>query len=261
MVHASGPPGAVPAGPDRHGSKRHRLRSQGNRCLVVVALLILLPAVVLTERVRPGTGRRLARWGVSVVATLCGVRVVVRGPRPREHPGRSVVVPNHSSPMDVPALLLADPDVRFMAAQDLFRIPLLAPAMRALGTVPIDRGDRERAHRQLDELVDRSGPKSGSDPVDTIVIFAEGGIAPAGRPLPFRSGAFSLAIRTGSRILPVAIVGSDRVLAPRGRLTVRPGVVTVEFLEPVDTVGLTVDDHRVLRDHVQEVVRASAAPI
>lgn len=259
MARATVPPGAVPAAPDRQGSRRRRLRSQANRCLVVVALLVLLPAVVLTERVRRGTGRRLAHWGVSVVATLCGVRVVVRGRRPREYPGRSVVVPNHSSPMDIPALLLADPDVRFMAAQDLFRVPLLAPAMRALGTVPIDRGDRERAHRQLDELVDRSGPGSGS--VDTIVVFAEGGIAPAGRPLPFRSGAFSLAIRTGSRILPVAIVGSDRVLAPRGRLTVRPGVVTVEFLEPVDTVGLTVDDHRVLRDHVQDVVRASVVPI
>ena len=136
------------------------------------------------------------------MATLCGVRFAVRGRSPLDRPG-SVVVPNHSSPMDIPALLWADPDVRFMAAADLFRIPLLAAAMRSVGTVPIDRKDHDRARDQLDRLVDaRSRGFGGS-----IAIFAEGGIAPAGTHLPFKSGAFSLAIRTATPVVPVAILG------------------------------------------------------
>ena len=230
---------------------RHSVRAQVNRLTVVVGVLVVLPLVVVVGRVRPGAGRRVARRGATLVATLCGVRFATLG---RPGPGGSVVVANHSSPMDIPALLWADPDVRFLAAADLFRVPLLASAMRAIGTLPIDRRDHDRATDQLDRMTAR-GAAGGPD---DLVVFAEGGIAPPGRMLPFKTGAFVLAIRAARPVLPVAIRGSDRVLAPHGRLLVRPGVVTVEFLDPVATVGLTIDDRHVLRDHVQAVVRTAA---
>jgi 1-acyl-sn-glycerol-3-phosphate acyltransferase len=240
-------------GPDDH--RRHGVRAQLNRILVVGALLVLLPAIVVAERVHRGAGRRLARWGVSVGATLCGVRFDVRGQEPALPGGQQVVVASHSSPMDIPALLYARPDIRFLAAEELFRIPLLASAMRALGTAPIDRRDHDRARGQLDRLVDdRQDGTSGE-----LAIFPEGGIAPYGTRLPFKSGAFTLAIRSGGSILPVALHGTDRVLRPRGHLLVRPGVVTVEFLEVVRTDGLTLEDRYILRDHVEEVVTTAMA--
>lgn len=235
-----------------HGLRRS-LRAQVNRVIVLGGLVVLLPLVVVGERVRHGSGRRLLRWGLSIVAALCGVHFEVRGRPPADRTG-AVVVANHSSPMDIPALLWADPDVRFLAAADLFRVPLLASAMRAIGTLPIDRRDHDRATDQLDRMTAR-GAAGGPD---DLVVFAEGGIAPPGRMLPFKTGAFVLAIRAARPVLPVAIRGSDRVLAPHGRLLVRPGVVTVEFLDPVATVGLTIDDRHVLRDHVQAVVRTAA---
>ena len=225
------------------------MRAQVNRVIVVVGLLVLLPTICLVERVQRGTGRRVARWGASVGAALCGVRFEVRGNR-SEGSGMSIVVPNHSSPMDIPVLLWARPDVQFMAAADLFRIPLLASAMRALGTVPIDRRDHDHAQRQLGDLVEMRRRGTSGD----VAVFAEGGIAPLGTRLPFKSGAFTLAIRTGSPVVPVAINGSGTVLRPRGRLLVRPGVVTVEFLDPVPTTGLSLDDRHALRDHVESVV-------
>ena len=231
--------------------RNHLVRAQANRLLVVFALLVFLPTIVVAERIHRGSGRRVARWAVSVGATLCGIRVVVHGNSLPDRADGAVVVPNHSSPMDIPVLLLADPDIRFMAAEDLFCIPLLASAMRALDTVPIDRRDPAHAHRQLDTLV----AHHRNAPVHDLVVFPEGGIAPAGRHLPYKSGAFSLAIRTGSAIAPVAIAGTDQVLRPRGRLAIRPGVVTVEFLDVIETEGLTLDDRHVLRDHVQELVR------
>ena len=232
--------------------RRTPVRAQANRIIVVTALLVLLPLVVVGERLRRGSGRRIVRWGVSIVATWCGVRFEVRGRRTGERPG-SVIVPTHSSPMDIPALLWAEPDIHFVAAADLFRIPLLAAAMRAVGTVPIDRRDHDRARRQLDDLVaGRCGPVDGD-----LAVFAEGGIAPAGRRLPFKTGAFTLAIRSSRPVVPVAIHGADRVLPPRGHLLVRPGVVVVEFLESIDTSGLTTEDRHVLRDHVRDQVCAA----
>ena len=187
----------------------HVVRAQANRLLVVFALLVFLPTIVVAERIHRGWGRRVARWAVSVGAVLCGVRVVVHGNSIPNQSDGSVVVPNHSSPMDIPVLLLAD-----------------------------------RRNAQVHDLV----------------VFPEGGIAPAGKRLPFKSGAFSLAIRTGSAIIPVAITGTDHVLRPRGRLAVRPGVITVEFLDAIETQGLTLDDRHVLRDHVQELGRDALTP-
>jgi len=253
--------GPQPTAPAIHvpGSRPHdhAVRAQANRLLVVLALLVFLPTIVVAERIHRGSGRRVARWAVSVGAVLCGVRVVVHGnPLPDRADG-SVMVPNHASPMDIPVLLLADPDIRFMAAEDLFCIPLLASAMRALDTVPIDRRDSANAQRQLDMFV----TDHGNAPVHDLVVFPEGGIAPAGRRLPFKSGAFSLAIRTRSAIVPVAIAGTDHVLRPRGRLAVHPGVVTVEFLDAIETAGLTLADRHVLRDHVQELVSDALAMV
>ena len=225
------------------------LRAQYNRIIVVVALLVLLPVVVIGERVRTGSGRRILRWGVSILATVCGIRFEVRGCSADDRRG-AVVVPNHSSILDIPALLWADPDIRFVATAGLFRVPVLAAAMRAVGTVPIDRRDHNRAQRQLDRLVSQRDLVAGGD----LAFFAEGGIAPAGQRLPFKTGAFSLAIRTGCPVVPVAIRGSDRLLPPKGRLLVRSGVVIVEFLDVVDTTGLTLDDRHAVRDHVCDLV-------
>ena len=242
--------------PPRGPRWRTSVRAQANRIVIVTALLVLLPIVVIGERVRRGSGRRLLRWGVSIVATWCGVRFEVRGRPTGAHPG-SVLVPNHSSPMDIPALLWAEPDIRFMAAAELFRIPVLAAAMRAVGTVPIDRRDHDRAQVQLDSLVARRSGRVVGD----LAVFAEGGIAPTGQRLPFKTGAFSLAIRSSSPVVPVAIHGADRVLPPRGHLLVRPGVVVVEFLDSIDTSGLTNEDRHVLRDHVRERVGAAVGAV
>ena len=122
------------------------LRAQYNRIIVVVALLVLLPVVVIGERVRTGSGRHILRRGVSILASMCGIRFEVRGCSADDRRG-AVVVPNHSSILDIPALLWADPDVRFVATAGLFRIPVLAAAMRAIGTISIDRRRQSRAQQ------------------------------------------------------------------------------------------------------------------
>jgi len=221
--------------------------------VAVGSLVLLLPSIVLGEHLRRGSGRRVARRGLAVVARLCGI-TFERSVRPEPTaPGPTVYVANHSSPMDIPALLATVPGVRFIAAEELFRIPLLASAMRALGTVPVDRRDPGHGRRQLRTLAGELALGDGAD----IAVFPEGGIAPVGRRLPFKSGAFSLAIETGSTVVPVAIHGTDRILPPGGRLMVQPGTVSIDFLDPIPTAGLTGADRQGLRDHVEGLVTAA----
>jgi 1-acyl-sn-glycerol-3-phosphate acyltransferase len=234
----------------RPGRWRGQLRIQLNRVVVIGGLVTLLPMVAIAERARAGAGRRLARRSLRALGRLCGVTFEVAGADRLSRAASYIFVPNHSSLLDVPAMLLARSDLCFMAGADLFRIPLLAGAMRALGTVAIDRHEPAVARRQLAELGRRPGPLC-------LAVFAEGRIAPPGCRLPFKTGAFVLAAEAGVPVVPVAIHNTWRLLPPGGRPAISPGVVVVEFLEPVSVVGPTSRDRHVLRDLVHQSVTAS----
>ncbi len=229
---------------------RRALRPFLNRILVSVALVIGLPLVAIAERLRRGWGRVAARRMVLAATRACGVSFAVRVTEEVADSHGYVCVANHSSPLDIPAMLVARPDIRFLAAADLFGNPLLAIAMRALETVPVDRRDGAAARRQLAKLAADGGDLR-------LAVFAEGRIAPAERRLPFKWGAFALAIGTGASVVPVAIHNTGDLLPPGGRLALRPGRVTVEFLAPIPTTGLGRADREYLRHQTEEAVTAA----
>jgi len=202
-----------------------------NRLLVALLLVVALPHVAFTGRVRPRRVGRSARRWVLVAGRLTGVRFEKRG-HLESRPGvPRVLVSNHSSPLDIAALLAVVPDLRFVAGADLFKFPLLGAAMRAMGTVPVDRRGRSGSHLEM--------PGGDVSAEWTLAVFPEGAIAPAGRRLPFKRGAFALAIEWAADVVPAAIHHSAHLLPPRGRLGVRPGNVVVEFLPSFPTEGLT----------------------
>lgn len=229
-------------------------RAQVNRFVVLFGVLGSLPLILIAERVRRGWGRVVALQAIRIVARLCGLTFVVRGADHLRKDGSYVFVPNHTSPLDIPALVAARPDVRFVAAAELYRNPVLALLMGAMGTVPIDRQSARRARLQIQEL------SASTEPM-RLTVFAEGRIASPDEGLPFKSGAFVVAIATGASVVPVAIRGGE--LLPPGRaLAVWPGTVTVEFLEPIPTDQLAVRDRKALRDQTREAIAgALRAPI
>jgi 1-acyl-sn-glycerol-3-phosphate acyltransferase len=228
-----------------------RFRAQLNRLVLVTALAVVLPVVAVTERLRPGAGRRLLVSAIGALGAVTGVRFEVTGEVLETGP--FVFVPNHSSPLDIPAVIVARPGVRFLAAAGLFRIPLLSGAMRALGTIPVDRADQRQSHVQVDSI---AASASGGD----LVVFAEGGIRRDGLGA-FKSGAFRIAIATGMPVVPVAISGAATALPPGGRLRIRPATVTVHLGAPIPTVRLGHEDRHELRDRARDAVEAALGGI
>jgi 1-acyl-sn-glycerol-3-phosphate acyltransferase len=246
---------AVPAGATGPAGIRRSTswaRAQLNRLIVALALVGVLPVVAVLERLSAGLGRRVAVRCARRVGQLCGVTFSAIGTDRLDDGSSYVFVANHSSPLDIPAVLLADGHVRFLAAAGLFRVPLLASAMRAFGTEPIDRHDTTHAYRQLAAMAESSDE---SEPL-RLAVFAEGGIAPVGERLPFKKGAFVLSIDAGASVVPVAIHGTADLLAPGAYLGLRPGAVVVELLEPLPTAGLTGADVNGLRAQVEQLVTA-----
>jgi 1-acyl-sn-glycerol-3-phosphate acyltransferase len=224
---------------------------QARRAAVVLGLLVILPGVAVAERLRGGAGRRFGRRGILVLSRLVGITYELEGD-PASWPAARVVVANHSSLLDVPALLVVLPDARFLAAADLYRFPLLSSALRAMGCVPLDRRQPRQGRRQIAAL-------AAARLEGTIVVFPEGSIPPEGR-LRFKTGAFELAASAGVAVCPVAIVGTAAVLPPGHRLAVHPGRVRIRLLAPITPTG---EPHarKGLRDRAEAAILVALQPV
>lgn len=219
-------------------------------CLVVIALSFVAPRSRLLE----GIPRLWCRWLLRV----SGVTVRLEGLEHVALDRPQVIVPNHVSWYDVLAIAGHLPKrYRFVAKQELARVPLWGRAWQAAGHIPVDRANRQIAVESLDRA-GRIVREDGS----SIVIFAEGTRSPTGELLEFKKGAFMLALHNGFELVPTAVVGSRDVL-PKSRWRVRAGRIIVRFGSPVSTTGCSIDDRdrlmtRVRRD--METMLAADAP-
>jgi 1-acyl-sn-glycerol-3-phosphate acyltransferase len=176
-----------------------------------------------------------------------GARVRVEGD---EKLRQSVTVPcvfvsNHVSWFDVFVLAAIVPRYSFIAKRELLSLPIFGPAARACGTVPIDRGNRKSAFSSYQEAAEyiRGGR--------SVIVFPEGTRGTTTALRPFKKGPFVMAIAAGVPVVPTVVQGTISLM-PRGSWRVRSGVVTVRFLEPIPTAGMTYDD----RDRVSDAVHA-----
>lgn len=188
-------------------------------------------------------------WSRSLFA-VAGVEVRVEGLEHVEPGTPLIVAANHQSVFDIWALMAVLPlSLRFVAKQELSRIPVFARACRAAGHVFIDRQDRTAAI----EAIRRAAERMRRDRL-SVVFFPEGTRSRDGRLRAFKRGTFMLAIETRAQLIPVAIEGGYGLLPP-GALAPRRGTVTVRCGRPIPLADLTVED----RDSVlQETHRAIA---
>ena len=192
---------------------------------------------------------RLWGWGRRVVSQA-DIELEVRGYDRVPANETFVIMSNHQSHYDVPVLYRAFPrTLRMVAKTELFRIPVFAAAMRAAEMIEVDRANASRARESLATARDRL--RSGIN----VWIAPEGTRSPTGKLGSFKKGGFIIALETGSRILPVTIVGTHRVL-PSTAVTVRKGQrVVVTFHPPIDPKDYGISR----RDELVSAVRASIA--
>jgi 1-acyl-sn-glycerol-3-phosphate acyltransferase len=144
---------------------------------------------------------------------LCGIELDVEGAEHMDPNGAYVIVANHASYMDIPALFAVLPKLpQFMAKSELARIPFLGAALRAGRHVLVNRGNHGTARGALDSAADHL--KAGA----AILIFPEGTRATSDAIGRFKTGAFRLAKLGEVAILPVGISGTRQVLPKHGRV-------------------------------------------
>ena len=189
---------------------------------------------------------RFAKARARTLTSLLGVRVHLSGVEHLAGGGPFVFTPNHQSHLDILVLLGFLPgETRFAAKQELWRHPVVGGVLDTLGMVPIDRDHPEQAI----EALNRAGAARLS-----LVIFPEGTRSRTGDLLPFRKGAFVLAIAAGLPVVPVICRGTRRLMPRGSRLAVVPGDVEIIIEPPIPTAGLTYDDRETLAAQVRAAI-------
>jgi 1-acyl-sn-glycerol-3-phosphate acyltransferase len=207
---------------------------------LVAALLLLIfaPPVVLLGTLfrRQNWIYWWANWGARNWLRLSGIKVTVSG-RERLDPNQPYVfVANHYSYLDAaPLFAYTGRKMGVIAKKELLKAPILGYAMGFVNVIAIDRSNRERAVETLRIATERlrSGVSFG--------VCPEGTRAKPGEMLPFKKGAFHMAVQAGVPIVPMALKNSDQLMA-RGSGEAWPGTIEMIMMEPVETTWVKSDE-------------------
>ena len=138
-----------------------------------------------------------------------------------------VIISNHQSILDILLLDNISGDYRWISKAENFRVPILGLSMRMANYISIERGNKESAVRMFDEAR-RSLERNIS-----IMMFPEGTRSKTDALLPFKTGAFQLAMRTDKPILPVVVDGTGAVLPKHGYTFSSGHKLRVRIIDPV----------------------------
>jgi 1-acyl-sn-glycerol-3-phosphate acyltransferase len=162
---------------------------------------------------------------VWLLEKICGTKIVWRGLEnlPR---GACIIASKHQSALETLALSTKGADFSFILKRELMAIPVWGWYLKGTGQVAIDRAKRGEALPDLTRQV-REAIAEGRQ----MIIFPEGTRKPAGAPPKYKSGVGYLYTDAGAVCVPVAL--NTGLYWPRRSLSIRPGTVTIAFLEPI----------------------------
>lgn len=161
-------------------------------------------------------------------ARIVGVKVRTVGLEKIDPERTYIFMSNHISNLDPPIMLPLIPRrTSVMVKQGLFKVPILGRIMRIGSLVPVDRGNRDAGITAVREAV--KVIKQGVN----MTIYVEGHRSFDGRLLAFKKGPFYLAEECKVPVVPITISGTEECM-PKARFAIRPGMVTIQFHDPIE---------------------------
>ena len=217
--------------------------------VVFLVTVILEPVSLLAMRL-DGSGRAqhavVKLWSrivLKLVAPVVASRLDrIDATQPR------LYVANHLSALDIPLVYRCLPfPFRIMAHRLVFKVPLIGWYLRSVGTLEIAPESVALTRRALREAV--SALRAGL----SVVVFPEGERSPSGQTLPFRRGAFYIAVQAQADVVPLAILGTYEAL-PIGSAHLRRRPLQFIVGDPIPVTGYTRKDLGALAARTQAAV-------
>lgn len=251
------------------------------RCLASYGSLLVCASygVVASIVLRVAGYGRISQWATArsfkwVMRYTTGVQFDIIEGKEYLSTRPAVFIGNHQTELDVLMLgAIFPPYCSVTAKKSLKNIPFLGWFMALSGTVFIDRANRETAVKAFD-----GAAKEMQVHKQSVFIFPEGTRSYSDKPelLPFKKGAFHLAVKAQVDIVPVVVENYSHVLSPRnlrfnsGTIKVKGRVFTLTLrafqhlltyavLPPISTKGLTPADVDSLANNTRQTMLKTLA--
>jgi 1-acyl-sn-glycerol-3-phosphate acyltransferase len=222
--------------------------------VLVLCILLWFPLLIVVrlltwpfDRGNYITGFLFRRIGPAMATLNPLWRFRYSGKMPDDPRRPFVVVSNHESFADILLISHLPWEMKWLSKAELFRIPVMGWMMWLAGDVPVKRGFGPSAVEAMDRC--RQVLRNRV----SVMIFPEGTRSKTAELLPFKDGAFRLAIEAGVPILPLALSGTGTALPKHGWRFGR-SAAEVQVLEPVETNGLKLDDVPALKKQVRDLI-------
>ena len=187
---------------------------------MAVLAAFFMPAAVVDKKWAYRGIRTYCNWVRASAAAMVGLKSEIRGEPPTDH---VLVCSKHQSFFDILMLCSALPEPRFVMKKQLASAPIIGYFARKIGCIPVDRGKRSFAVKQMVQGARRPGSASGQ-----LVIYPEGTRVAPGARKDYKIGAAILYDVSGCPCVPAATnVG---VFWPRRRIYRERGTAVLEFL-------------------------------
>ena len=164
-------------------------------------------------------------------------------------------VANHNSWMDIPFLgaSIGWRNYKLISKAELGKVPILGKAIKVGGHIMVSRDDSRSQIKTL-----KQGIQLLKDGVH-LCTYPEGTRSKTGRLSKFKNGAFKMAHKAGAPVIPISIVGADKVMPSHWMFPYRParGVAKVVIHEPVESIGKTEEE---LAEEVRKVIISGLPP-
>lgn len=167
-----------------------------------------------------------------------------------------VLLINHNSMFDIPALYYLPLNFRWVSKREVWKFPFFGQMLYLHGDILIDRGRGAQAMAQLL----REG-RLWLDRGVSVAIFPEGTRSKDGEIHRFKQGGFQLAREAGVDLLPVVIDGTRSVVAPGGLCWNWRNRIVLRILDPVPAAEVQTADPVELAERTRERMAAALADL
>jgi 1-acyl-sn-glycerol-3-phosphate acyltransferase len=193
---------------------------------------------------------RILGWGGLKIA---GIKLEEQENTPFIASQPCVYIANHQSAFDViTCTAFFPPNTLIIGKKELFWIPVFGLLFKRAGNIFIDRKNRSCSKGSLDQAVEKIKAEKKS-----IFIFPEGTRNDSNQAfLPFKRGAFHLAIETGVPIVPIVVAALNPLFCWKKRF-LKSGVLKYKVLPPFDTDKLNREHISLLNKEVRDKMLAA----
>lgn len=194
----------------------------GSMFLTVLLVFFVIPFPVKKEKKQKFMNYMISKLAKSTLYAGFQFRKKVLNPEKLDYSQPSIVIANHTSFLDILAVLMLNPKTIIMVKSWVYNSPVFGPFIRYAGYIFVEKG----TDTNLD-IVRKQFDKGYS-----LVIFPEGTRSTDGEIHRFHKGAFVLSKQLNVPVQPVLLVGLHEI-NPKNDIMINPGEL---YVQPLDRI-------------------------